>query len=360
MNRILLLPLNVLPFSHLLLPINVLSVNQSPAAATQHTSNQSPVAATQHTSNQSPAATTELTANQSPAAVVTKRSSDQSPESTPPPTVTQPKNTKKRKQSSMIKCKRKKKRVNAPSNKNNTNQKKGSVPQDEDKTKKKKTYMTEEWKWEDKEKPMMEKECTLEAELLVNLDHGATPFHIFQMVTGMNELLEIIVTETNRYTTQKGRNFETMEDEIKVFLGINFIMGINKLPSLEDYWSTDKCIGNEKIQNAMPRARIQSILQNLHFSNNDNDYKTDKSYKIRPVIKHLNKVFAECLSNSPFQSVDEHICKFKGRSSMEQYIKNRPIKRDFKYWYRCDSETGYVYQLEMYQGRKEKRELNLG
>ena len=53
----------------------------------------------------------------------------------------------------------------------------------------------------------------------------------------MNELLEIIVTKTNRYTTQKGCNFETTEDEMKAFLGISFIMGINKLPSLEDYWS---------------------------------------------------------------------------------------------------------------------------
>ena len=51
----------------------------------------------------------------------------------------------------------------------------------------------------------------------------------------MNELLEVIVTETNRYATQKGCNFETMEDEMKAFLGINFITGINKLPSLEDY-----------------------------------------------------------------------------------------------------------------------------
>ena len=25
-----------------------------------------------------------------------------------------------------------------------------------------------------------------------------------------------------------------------------------------------------------------------------------------------------------------------------------------KYWYRNDSETGYVYQLELYQGQKEK------
>ena len=62
--------------------------------------------------------------------------------------------------------------------------------------------------------------------------------------------------KTNRYATQKGSNFETMEDEMKAFLGINFIMDINKLPSLEDYLSTDKCIGNEKIQNLMTRARF--------------------------------------------------------------------------------------------------------
>ena len=92
----------------------------------------------------------------------------------------------------------------------------------------------------------------------------------------MNEILEIIVTKTNRYASQKGHNFETTEDEIKAFVGRSFIMGINKLPSSEDYWSTDKCIENEKIQNITTRTRFQSILQNLHFPNNNNDDKTDK------------------------------------------------------------------------------------
>ena len=147
---------------------------------------------------------------------------------------------------------------------------------------------------------------------------------------------------------------------MKAFFGINFIMGISKLPSLDNYWSTGKCIGNEKIQNVMTRTRFQSILQNTHFSNNDNDDKTDISYKIRPVIEHLNKVFTKSLSNNPFESVDKHMCKFKGRSSMKQYIKNKLIKWSFKYLYRCDNETGYVHQLELYQGRKEKRKLNLG
>ena len=56
---------------------------------------------------------------------------------------------------------------------------------------------------------MTKKECTLEAEVLIDLDHGSKPFDIFQTVTGINELLEYIVMETNRYVTRKGRKFET-------------------------------------------------------------------------------------------------------------------------------------------------------
>ena len=79
------------------------------APATQRTSTETPSPANQRTSNQSPAAATQRTADQSPAAVVTRRTSDQSFKSTPPPTVTLPQNTKKPKQSLTIKDKKKKK-----------------------------------------------------------------------------------------------------------------------------------------------------------------------------------------------------------------------------------------------------------
>ena len=134
---------------------------------------------------------------------------------------------------------------------------------------------------------------------------SSTPFEIFQTVM-------------NRFATQKGCNFETTDNEKKAFLEIT-----NKLLSLEDYWSTDKFIENAKIQNGMTRTRFQSILQNLHFSSNNNHDETNKSYKIRRVIEHLNKVFAENLSNSLFQSVEKHMHKFKGRLSMKEYTKNK-------------------------------------
>ena len=79
--------------------------NQSPSPTTQRTSNQSPSPTTQRTSNQSPSSANQRTANQSTAATATRHLSNQSSKSTPPPTVTLPKNTHKQKQSSMLKDK---------------------------------------------------------------------------------------------------------------------------------------------------------------------------------------------------------------------------------------------------------------
>ena len=103
----------------------------------------------------------------------------------------------------------------------------------------------------------------------------------------MNVLLESIVTEANRHVTQKCRNIETTKKKIMAILGINFIMVNNRLPAVGDCWPTDKNMEMER----------------------------SKTYKVFYKVL-INKVFAEILGNSPFQSGDGHICKFKGRSSM--------------------------------------------
>ena len=53
------------------------------------------------------------------------------------------------------------------------------------------------------------------------------------------------------------------------------------------------------------------------FADNTYDDKTDGGFKVRPVEDHLDKKFAEILSNSMEQSIDEYIVKFKGRSLMK-------------------------------------------
>ena len=40
--------------------------------------------------------------------------------------------------------------------------------------------------------------------------------------------------------------------------------------------------------------------------------------------------------------------------SCKQYMKNKPIKWAFKWWCQCFSKTGYLYEFDLYLGKKEK------
>ena len=132
--------------------------------------------------------------------------------------------------------------------------------------------------------------------------------------TGLKELLELIVEQPNLYAHQNGRNFTVTEEELKAFLGINFAIAINKLPTIAEYWRADNLIDNDGIQNTMIRNRFCEILQNLHFADNRKDDKADKAFKMRTVTDHLDSKVFEVLSNDSEQSIDEHMVKFKDKS----------------------------------------------
>ena len=110
----------------------------------------------------------------------------------------------------------------------------------------------------------------------------------------------------------------------------------------------------------MIRNRFCEILQNLHFSDNRKDDKTDKAFKMRPVIDDLNSKFSEVLSNDSKESIDKNMVKCKGRFGMKQYIQSKPIKWGFKFTFRCSSKSCYLYQMDIYLGSKQTPEFNLG
>ena len=103
--------------------------------------------------------------------------------------------------------------------------------------------------------------------------------------------------------------------------------------------------------NTMNRNRFCEISEDLHFADNRKDGKTDKTFKMRPLIYHLNSKFPEVLSNDSEQSTDEHIVKFKDRSGMKQYIKSKPIKWGFKVWFHYSSKSGHLDEIDVYLGR---------
>ena len=103
-------------------------------------------------------------------------------------------------------------------------------------------------------------------------------------------------------------------------------MTIKKLSTIAEYWRVNNLITNDGIEHTMIRNHFCEILQNLHFADNGKENKTDKAFKTRPVIGHLNPKFSEVLSNGSEQCIDDHMVKSKGMSGLKQYVKSNPLK----------------------------------
>lgn len=170
----------------------------------------------------------------------------------------------------------------------------------------------------------------------------------------------MIVEQSNLYAIQKGRIFTITVTEFKAYMGLIIRMTLVKLPNIRLYWSTDNTFRQAQVADVMTRNRFEEITSNLHFSDNEQDDKTDRAYKIRPIINHLNKAMPEAYTYSKKLSIDEHMVKFKGHNAMKQYMKYTPVSWGFKLWCLCESETGYLYNVDIYTGKKQFVEHGLG
>lgn len=191
-------------------------------------------------------------------------------------------------------------------------------------------------------------------------------FHLF--ITP--EIIELIVFQTNLYAEQNyqktGKVYvPTSAEEIKTFLGVNILMGIKPLPSYRDYWSTSSDLHDSYISQLMTVNRFGWLLTNLHLNDNSaiprpGDANYDKLFKLRPFLSKVAENFEKNFQPSEIMAVDESMIKFKGRSSLRQYLPNKPIKRGYKVWVLAD-KTGYMLKFEIYTGKKhDKVEKHLG
>ena len=167
------------------------------------------------------------------------------------------------------------------------------------------------------------------------------------------DLQEEIVQESNRYAKQVmgDEQYQSWRpitvDELKAFFGFSILMGVNHLPSLDDYWNRDQRLRYAPIADRIPRWRFREISRYLHFVNNDHlvpcgDPAHDRLSKVRPLINHLSNKFATLYEPSKEVAVDEAMIKFQGRSSLKQYMPKKPIKRGIKVWVLGDSTNGYL------------------
>ena len=196
------------------------------------------------------------------------------------------------------------------------------------------------------------------------LPDNPTPVDFFVAFVG-EDLLNQIVQETNLYARQKLAdsparlaNFRPVTvHELKAFLGVNIIMGINRLPTLDLYWSTDVYFGNQGIKKVMPKNRFKELSSFLHFNDATREVARgnpgyDRLYKVRPVLNYVRQKCETSFSPTKNLSVDEGMIPFRGRLSFRQYMPAKPTKYGIKVWMAADSSNGYVLNFDVYLGKE--------
>ena len=144
--------------------------------------------------------------------------------------------------------------------------------------------------------------------------------------------------------------------EMKAFLAINILMGINRLPRLEMYWSSNSLIGNSRVASIMTCNRFRKILQYFHVADKEMEPARDtpeyRLCKVQPVIDVVADTFQTSYTLSQEVSVDEAMIPFRGRLAYRQYMPAKPVKRGIKVWALCDARNGYMSKFDIYLGRQ--------
>ncbi len=54
-----------------------------------------------------------------------------------------------------------------------------------------------------------------------------------------DELVDIIVTNSNQYAAQQGSNVVFSKENNMGYIGLNIAMGVVNLPNIQDYWTRE-------------------------------------------------------------------------------------------------------------------------
>ncbi|XP_066938893.1 piggyBac transposable element-derived protein 4-like [Macrobrachium rosenbergii] len=129
-------------------------------------------------------------------------------------------------------------------------------------------------------------------------------------------------------------------------------MGIINLPEMEMFWARDKPYSMPAFAMTMSRRKFEALGKYFHCFNcralhKDN---TDKLVLIRPVMEYIQAKCKTLYVPQKNLSLDEGMLKWKGRLSIKVYNPKKPIRYGMKFFFLCESKSGYVLDFSIYRG----------
>lgn len=171
-----------------------------------------------------------------------------------------------------------------------------------------------------------------------------------------DDILEHIVTETNRYASQtlppSCRWVNTNKHEILILFAFWMMLGVMKMPTIKSCFSRRFIMKSTIFRRLLTQNRYQQLYRALHFA--DNATRTRNSSKLfclGPVVDHLNKKFKEAYTLSQDIAIDESLLLWKGTLSFKQRIRTKSAREGIKTFELCESATGYLWSFQIYLGK---------
>ncbi|KAG8237441.1 hypothetical protein J437_LFUL016253 [Ladona fulva] len=129
---------------------------------------------------------------------------------------------------------------------------------------------------------------------------------------------------------------DTNSSEVKKFIAVVMMMGINHIPHMRLYWSQNALYRNEFIAKTMQRE-----------SKNVN-----RLSKVKPLLDVICCNFKKTLTPGESVVIDESMIPWRGRLFFRQYIPGKAHKYGVKCYKVCTPE-GYTYNMNIYSGKNE-------
>ncbi|KAK9515999.1 hypothetical protein VZT92_025329 [Zoarces viviparus] len=211
---------------------------------------------------------------------------------------------------------------------------------------------------------------------IVSFDRSTGPHHFLSKNTDAidffhllfpSELMELITNETNAHakTCQfMGSGYSDWVPatiyEIKGFLGLVILIGIQNLPDLSHYWSWSHYDNSYTFYRAMSFKRFKQIAANIRMGSFTTEElrgtgnPSDSLHIFRPMLNILGGTMWQAYQPNCCLSVDRALlpCPEEEKSC---YTKADP-KTQPQVWLLCDSKSGYCHRFFIQVGEKEGQE----
>jgi len=176
---------------------------------------------------------------------------------------------------------------------------------------------------------------------------NTTPLQLFQYFIP-HRLMEEFAHHTNAAAPHDWRH--TTAQELYAFLGVHLFMGIDRLPSIEMYWSAD--YQHSTITSVFSRDRFKQLRHYFRIVPPPVDAAPRNPIPhVRALAEKLNQSFAVHFIPTQYLSLDEAMVAYKGRSPIKQYIPSKPHKWGYKIY--CLASEDYLLHFEVYEGKED-------